>query len=300
MSSNFNPFFLKTVFCYRLFLPGKQWKYGTVAIFMTLAMLEAITLPRLTNATMVAQTPLVQSQCTDVEINKHIQQLNKGESTDLKLLVACNSKAVSALIKALEDQDENSRIIAVSALGEIGAEAASAVPVLNGLLKDKRANIRIVVVYALGKIIGKDGVRPLIHVLKDTNKYVRSSAANALGEIGEDIVPSLIIALKDSDSNIRAGVADALGQIGIDAPATVPYLTTALKNTALKDIDSKVRSAAANALDKIEEVNAISYFSMFSLPSSEAMETAALYVKRKPPVMCKIPIIKAVLRWKCP
>ncbi len=58
----------------------------------------------------------------------------------------------------------------------------------------------------LGQIIGKDGVRPLIQVLKDTNKYVRSSAANALGKIGKDAVPALTIALKDPDSNIRAGV----------------------------------------------------------------------------------------------
>lgn len=313
MSSNYYPFILKTVFCCRLFLPEKQWKYGTVAIFMTLAVLEAITLPRLTNATMVAQTPLVQSQCTDVEINKHIQQLNKGESTDLKLLVACNSKAVPALIKALENQDENPRIIAIIALGEIGAEAAPAVPVLNRLLilnrllKDKRENIRIVVVYALGEIIRKDreiihkdGVRPLIQALKDKNEDVRSSAANALGEIGKDIVPSLTIALKDPDSNIRSGVADALGQIGTDVEARNPYLISALKDTALKDIDSKVRSAAANAIEKIENANARWNAAMLWIPTSEAGTTTALYLKRNPPIMCKIPLIKAVLRRKCP
>ncbi|MBW4455547.1 MAG: HEAT repeat domain-containing protein [Nostoc indistinguendum CM1-VF10] len=269
---------------------------------MTLAVLGAITSPLLMNPTALAQTRLVEFQCTDVEINQHIQQLNKGESTNLEeLLVACKSKAVPALIKTLENQDENPRIIAIAALGTIGAEAALAVPVLNGLIKDKRENIRIVVVSALGQIIGKDGVRPLIQVLKDKNENVRSSAANALGIIGKDAVPALTIALKNPDSNIRAGAADALGQIGIDARATVPYLTI-----AFKDPDSTVRSAATNALEKIKKsVNDQQEIEDFRrrcrfLKCSSTAQIRQIYLEQsKPPAMCKIPIIKAVLRWKC-
>ncbi|MDZ7970552.1 MAG: hypothetical protein RM368_37460 [Nostoc sp. DedSLP03] len=93
----------------------------------------------LTNATALAQTPSVQPQCTETEIKQHIQQLNKGENADVKFLVACKSKAVSALIKALdENKDENFNIITIAVLGDIGASAAPAVPVLNGLLKNTR------------------------------------------------------------------------------------------------------------------------------------------------------------------
>ncbi|MBW4455549.1 MAG: HEAT repeat domain-containing protein [Nostoc indistinguendum CM1-VF10] len=266
-----------------------QWKSGTAAIFMTLAVLGAITLPQFTNATALAQTPSVQPQCTEADIKQHIQQLNKGESTDIKLLVACNSKAVPALIKALdENKDENFNIITIAVLGDIGASAAPAVPVLNKLLNDRRENIRIVVVYVLGQIIGKDWVRPLIEALKDKNNDVRSSATHALGMIGKDAVPSLIIALQNRDSKVRAGAADALGKIGTDAKSADPSLIV-----ALEDPDSKVRASAANALKQIRTSRSNTYNPM------GVRERTALYLKKNPPVMCQIPAIRAALKWKC-
>jgi HEAT repeats len=303
---------------------SKRWKSKAV-IFTTLSLLGFVSLPIFTNIKTPAQTS-VQSQCTDAEIQKQIQLLNKGESADVKFLVECKSKAVPALIEALdENKDENFRIITIAVLGDIGTQAAPAVHVLNGLLKDKRDNIRIVVVYALGQI-GKDGVKPLIFALKDTNKHVRSSAANALGKIGKDAVPALIFALKDSDSNIRAGAADALGEIGADAKFAVPYLTT-----ALKDSDNQVRSASASALEKIKkdelsapsslgyvttdenvhvDINRNNHVSPnYALGSGNTVVNSSTqfvgnntgyYVRSNPPVMCKIPAIKAVLRWKCP
>lgn len=277
MSSNYYPFFLKTVFCYRLFLPEKQWESGTAAIFMTWVVLVAISLPQLTNATMVAQTPLVQSQCTDVEINKHIQQLNKGEIADFNALVACNSKAVPVLIKGLGNQDEAFRIPTIAALGEIGSKAAPAVPFLNASLKDKNRDVRIIAVQALRKI-GQDPIPPLINALKDDNWYVRYKAADTLGQIG-----------REDDA--------------------VLYL-----NTALEDIDSMVRSAAANALEKIKKAypqqEIKEYYSpcrrssFLGLRVDCSIREDAPFIrenlKLNPPVMCKIPIIKAVLRWKCP
>ncbi|MEH2035605.1 MAG: HEAT repeat domain-containing protein [Nostoc sp.] len=311
-----NTHFFNKCFLQEVVLIENQWKSGTAAIFMTLAVLGAITLPQFTNATALAQTPSVQPQCTEADIKQHIQQLNKGESTDIKLLVACDSKAVPALIKALdENKDENFNIITIAVLGDIGASAAPAVPVLNGLLKDTRQNIPIVVVYALGQIIGKDAVKPLIQALKDKNEDVRSSAANALGQIGKDAVSALIIALKDPDSNIRAGAANALGQIGANAKDAVPYL-----NTARIDRNGKVRSAITNALKEIKiAMNAVEdvkrYNSRenlvcrgFRLPGEPQThcqdsytlgQETVLYLKKKPPVMCKNPVIKAVLRWKC-
>ncbi|MDZ8260162.1 HEAT repeat domain-containing protein [Nostoc sp. ChiQUE01b] len=316
-------------------------KFETAAIFMIVAVLGSISLPKLTNATMLVQTPLVQPQCTNVEIDKHIQELNKGAIADFDAIVACSSKAVPALMKALGNQDEELRIPAIAVLGEIGSKAALAVRFLKASLKDENRDVRIIAVQTLRKIgqdpilpllnalkddnwnvryqatdtLGQIGTKddvvlPLITALKDKNENVRSSAANALEEIGKDAVPALIIALKDPDSNIRAGVADALGQIGIDAEDAVPYLTT-----ALKDIDSKVSSAAANALEtinarqKIEEIYAqieeyyarrCMTFCLERAGSPVSRQTTALHLRRNPPAMCKIPVIKAVLRWKCP
>ncbi|MGJ5630547.1 HEAT repeat domain-containing protein [Nostoc sp. CALU 1950] len=286
-------------------------------MFRNFAVLGVITFPQLTNPTMFAQTLSIKPQCTDVEINKYIQQLNKGEIADFNALVACNSKAIPALIKTLGNQDEEFRLLTIAALGEIGAKSAPALPVLNGLLKDEAENVRIVVVYALGQIMGKEGIRTLIQVLKDKNQDVRSSAANALAKLGKNAVPLLIIALTDLDSNIRSGVADALGQIGIDAKDAIPYLTT-----ALKDSDNTVRSAATNALEKIKKAmdaqqqieenyqrQCIRRNQENARPckskkrryyhTSNVRQTTLVYLKQNPPVICKIPIIKSVLAWKC-
>ena len=62
---------------------SKHWKYRT-AILTPLVVLQAIFLPAF------AQTPsrqLPTAQCTDMEIQKHIQQLNKAEPSDFDALV---------------------------------------------------------------------------------------------------------------------------------------------------------------------------------------------------------------------
>ncbi|BAY20007.1 putative signal transduction protein containing Nacht domain (plasmid) [Anabaenopsis circularis NIES-21] len=315
------------------------------------------TIPRL----VFAQTPLVQNQCTDVEIDKHIRQLNKSEPVDFQALVDCKSIAVPFLIKALkENKDEDFRTIITVALGEIGMEAKPAVSVLKELLNDKKENIRIVVVYALEKIIGKDSVQPLNTALKDENNDVRSSAAEAFAKIGKDAVPALITALKDENYNVRSSASQALVEIGKDA---VPALITTLKDEnsdarcsaaealaeigkdavppliiALKEPDSYIRTGSANALGKIgaDAEDAIPFLSVAVKDANSKVSFAAInaldeirrsvsfrrenpprkkpinngkpekideiatdYLKKKPPVICKIPLIESVLTWKC-
>jgi hypothetical protein len=139
-----------------------QWKLQRMATFMILAMLGAMTLTIVTIPKTLAQIPpSVNAKCTDVEIQKHIQQLNKGEETDFNALVLCGSSSVPALIKSLKNKDENFLIITIAALGEIGAEAKPAVPVLRGLLEDKRVNIRIFAADALGKILHQVSVETI-------------------------------------------------------------------------------------------------------------------------------------------
>jgi HEAT repeat protein len=124
---------------------SKPWKSKAV-IFTTLSLLGFVSLPIFTNIKTLAQTS-VSSQCTDAKIKKHIQQLNQAETANFNALVKCNSKAVPALITALQNQDENLRIIAIAALGEIGVKAIAAQPFLNDLLKDKSQDIRAITVH---------------------------------------------------------------------------------------------------------------------------------------------------------
>jgi HEAT repeat protein len=244
---------------------SKHWKFRTT-ILMPLVVLPAILLPAF------AQTQLIRlatDQCTDIDIQKHIQQLNKAEPSDFDALVACKSEAVPALMKALKDEDENFRIMIIAALGEIGSQAAPAVPLLNELL------------------------------IKDTSSDVRSMIVHALREISKARVTVLITNLKSKDWRVRSQAADTLGQIGIEAKDAVPALTT-----ALEDKVQSVRSSAADALYKINSAKPRKkdVHSVFTdqIGSVSVEKNTINYVNHNPPVMCRISAIRAVLRWKCP
>lgn len=219
-----------------------HWK-SRVAILTTLAVLGTITLYRLTNFKALVQALSDQSsQCTDVEISQHIQQLDTGEPSAFDALVACKSQAVPALIEALgETQDEEVRIIIIAALGQIGSQAAPAIPILNESLKDNSEDVQLVVVHALGQV-GKEAVPALIAALEDEDIEVSQEAVYVLGNIGKEAVPALIAALEDKDSGICFRAADALREIGVKA---IPDLIEALYST-----DSNVRSGAAYTLGK--------------------------------------------------
>jgi len=88
--------------------------------------------------------------------------------------------------------------------------------------------------------------------LKDSNKNVRWSAADALGKIGPDAkaaVAGLIKALEDNDNNVRIKVIEALGEIGPGASEAVPGLIV-----TLKDPDKVICWTAIEALGKIGRV----------------------------------------------
>jgi uncharacterized caspase-like protein len=131
-------------------------------------------------------------------------------------------------------------------------------------------------------VIQPSAVSILIKALGDSDRWVRISAAVALGQIGPDAkeaVPSLIKALGDSDPGMRYRAAEALGKIGSEAKEAIPALLKALGDNepevcivadsaiakivpevkeaaptlikALGDSDIRVRHGAINALGKI-------------------------------------------------
>ncbi|MEH1849289.1 MAG: HEAT repeat domain-containing protein, partial [Nostoc sp.] len=123
-----------------------------------------------------------------------------------------NETAVSALIKALQDEDSSVRRSAADALGEIGNEAA--VSALIKALQDENSFVRWRAADALEKIGNEAAVSALIKALQDEDSSVRRSAADALGEIGnEAAVSALIKALQDEDFFVRWRAAEALGKI---------------------------------------------------------------------------------------
>ena len=180
---------------------------------------------------------------------------------------------------------------------------------------------------ALGSIgqDAKDAVPDLIIALKDSDKHIRSSAANALGGIGKDAVPALITALKDSDKNVRSSAADALGSIGEDAKDAVPTLIDliidndirpevlysispdelrkivsaeifreiTLKNTSSQPLN--ITREMEKRFDRLDNFN-----SFFNYLSNSLAQSTANSIKKNPPLYCLIPFINQTLPWKCP
>lgn len=115
---------------------------------------------------------------------------------------------VPALIEALKDADSKVRASGVS--------AKVAIPALIKASKDKDSDVRMGAAIALGDMgVETSSVVPIL-VQALENPYVRRRAADALGHIGSEAssaVPALTEALKDRDSELRASAASALEKI---------------------------------------------------------------------------------------
>jgi HEAT repeat protein len=89
------------------------------------------------------------------------------------------------LILLATDQDSEVRASAARALGN--AQPSFALPVLSVLVKDKEWFVRLRAVVALASIDHNARIRPLLHALCDSNRYVRQRAAWALIQIRSNL-----------------------------------------------------------------------------------------------------------------
>jgi HEAT repeat protein len=162
-----------------------------------------------------------------------------------------------------EAADDDLRSTAAYALGEIGEDGPTVVPVLIAALNDPDSNIRFAAVEALGKYGPEAGaaVPLLLRLIAESAgdstdpdaaslADFRGSAAAALGEIhreAETVIPALIASLMDSDANARMLKAEALGKFGEAARQALPALTK-----LLQDADPEVRASATNSVLAID------------------------------------------------
>jgi HEAT repeat protein len=191
-----------------------------------------------------------------------------------------DARAVEPLIEMLKGKDKHSSTMAGEALRRIGEPAverlaeellhADSVSVrwdaaeILGQIGGRRAASILVEAFAAGQIearhysvwrslraMGEPAVEPLVAALIGKRSDVRSSAAEALGNIGDPrAVGPLVAALSDEDWGVRRGAAGALGEIG-DPRALGPLVA------ALADNDSDVRKAVTQALVKIGDLCAV-------------------------------------------
>jgi HEAT repeat protein len=168
-------------------------------------------------------------------------------------------EGIAVLTRALEDENTESRISAIWALGSSGD--AAVVPRIEGLYKSEDAGIRKMVVYALGALPGQSQVAVLRSALTDEVVDVRWNAAIALARHNQrDGVPVLGQMLDRqyvAQAVTRGGSAESGDDPVSDVMISGLRALAALKDGSLRasveglsqnDSSLKVRQAALEAL----------------------------------------------------
>lgn len=185
--------------------------------------------------------------------------------------------AVPALIRAMDDFDDNVRWQAVVALGRIGYPGAKAAvaAIVKGLgdidpdvrgasaiclgifkqkspqildalrknLEDEHGMVRADAHWALWELTRAPGAVPaLISLLNHKDWMVSHAAARHLGEIGIPAVQPLIRHLSSDSSGGRHLAAESLGQIGHDASPGIPALIASLTEENKLVVEASIRS----------------------------------------------------------
>ena len=159
--------------------------------------------------------------------------------------------AIPSLLGILNDNDEEVRRFARSALDGMGPVSGLEVPVLIETLRDKRRSA-IVRKYAAEALVTEVAVPELGEVLerREEDITVRRAAARTLGRLGKLAaagVPALGKAIGEEDRMLRWAAAVALRDIGQAADGAAPEL-----RRALEDQDRFIRKLASEALRNIE------------------------------------------------
>ncbi len=173
---------------------------------------------------------------------KHPSLAPRQAAADALVEVA-DASAASALLQALQDDDNWLRSRAKDALAKV--IDPTLIPALFQMLEE--APYKSPIVDLLVQLKGDVVVNRMIELLKSEKTGLRATAAHALGHLGDRAaVPALLVALKDEEEDVRKFSAFALGDL--KDPTAVTDLIPISRDANEFD---EVRRAAALSLNEI-------------------------------------------------
>ncbi|CAE7839114.1 unnamed protein product [Symbiodinium sp. CCMP2592] len=200
-----------------------------------------------------------------VTVGKEGSSLERGEAghgASGAAVLALPPPTLQEWLDTLTLQHAQARADAANELGNLGKEAAEAIPKLTQLLQDDREVagdmcVRDAAVRALGHI-GSAAASSVPEILKQLRRRSTSSfrepVAFALANIGQEapeaVLPSVLEALQASEWYVRWVAASACGLLGEKAAAFVPWL----RQLAKYDSEEKVRTVASQSLSDMSKV----------------------------------------------
>jgi HEAT repeat protein len=170
----------------------------------------------------------------------------------LSISLRDSSLAVDLFAPLLHDELQTTRFAAAFGLSQHGPEAVDALPALVEALNDPDENVRLMVADAVCAIADDPGrgLDVLIQLLGHENPALRNCAAHGISDLGRKAAPAtgaLIEAANDPDIWVRLTAIRALGLIGPEASDAIPVL----RDLTASD-DNTVAAAAQRALEAIE------------------------------------------------
>src|SRR4051794_26598843 len=159
-------------------------------------------------------------------------------------------RAFPVLVRALNDQDDEVRGKAATALGRLGDRRAIH-HLLEHLLTDPAPFVRVRIASTLGQFGGPEVIDRLVHALRDPAWWVRMRSVEALEQIGPAAEGPLLVALDDPDATIRGRAAAALERLGV--PESLVRMIEKGENSA-EASDMLVRLSVGGARELLVEL----------------------------------------------